>query len=48
MPFRQVPHQPLPVNNCSKVGVCNLFVSMLNAMNIETDSFATSSGELKW
>ena len=28
--------------------LCNLFVSMLNRMDIETDSFATSSGELTW
>ncbi len=28
--------------------LCNLFVSMLNRIGIETDSFATSTGELKW
>ena len=28
--------------------LCNLFVNMLNNMNIETESFATSSGELSW
>lgn len=28
--------------------LCNLFVSMLNRMGIEMDSFATSSGELTW
>ncbi|HIF31760.1 MAG TPA: DUF1552 domain-containing protein [Planctomycetaceae bacterium] len=28
--------------------LCNLFVSMLNKMNVETDSFATSSGQLSW
>ncbi|MFB3103486.1 MAG: hypothetical protein ACE1ZA_01045, partial [Pseudomonadales bacterium] len=28
--------------------LCNLFVSMLNRMDIETDSFATSSGGLTW
>ncbi len=28
--------------------LCNLFVSMLNKMDMETDSFATSSGELTW
>ena len=28
--------------------LCNLFVSMLNRMDIETDSFATSTGELTW
>ncbi|HIE95418.1 MAG: DUF1552 domain-containing protein [Fuerstiella sp.] len=28
--------------------LCNLFVSMLNGMDIETDSFATSSGSLNW
>ena len=28
--------------------LCNLFVSMLNRMGIETDSFATSSGDLTW
>ena len=28
--------------------LCNLVVSMLNKMNVETDSFATSSGQLSW
>ena len=28
--------------------LCNLFVSMLKRMDIETDSFATSTGELTW
>ena len=28
--------------------LCNLFVNMLNNMNIETESFATSTGELTW
>ena len=28
--------------------LCNLFVSMLNNMGIETESFASSSGELRW
>lgn len=28
--------------------LCNLFVSMLNNMGLETDSFATSSGALSW
>ena len=28
--------------------LCNLFVGMLNRMDIEADSFATSSGELTW
>lgn len=28
--------------------LCNLFVNMLNKMDVETDSFATSSGELTW
>ena len=28
--------------------LCNLYVNMLNKMQIETDSFATSSGELSW
>lgn len=28
--------------------LCNLFVSLLNQMKLPTDSFATSTGELKW
>jgi hypothetical protein len=28
--------------------LCNLFLKMLNSMDIETDSFATSSGTLSW
>ena len=28
--------------------LCNLYVSMLNKMGLESDSFATSSGELTW
>jgi hypothetical protein len=28
--------------------LCNLFVRLLNTMDIETDSFATSTGELTW
>lgn len=28
--------------------LCNLFVNMLNKMDIETNSFSTSSGELTW
>ncbi|MCH8924078.1 MAG: hypothetical protein IIA67_13135 [Planctomycetes bacterium] len=28
--------------------LCNLFVSMLNNMGIETESFANSSAELTW
>ncbi len=27
---------------------CNLFVRMLQGMDIETDAFATSSGALSW
>ena len=32
----------------NNVPLCNLFVSMLNNMGVETDSFATSSGTLNW
>jgi hypothetical protein len=32
----------------NNVPLCNLFVSMLNNMGVETDSFATSSGKLNW
>ncbi|MCH7988915.1 MAG: DUF1552 domain-containing protein [Planctomycetes bacterium] len=32
----------------SNTPLCNLFVNMLNRMDIETDSFATSSGTLSW
>jgi len=32
----------------SNTPLCNLFVSLLNSMDIETDSFATSNGRLTW
>ena len=32
----------------NNVPLCNLFVSMLNNMGVETDSFATSTGTLNW
>jgi hypothetical protein len=38
----------IALNKDDNTPLCNLFVSMLNKMDIETDSFATSSGELTW
>ncbi len=32
----------------NNIPLCNLFVNMLNNMGIDTESFATSSGELRW
>ena len=32
----------------NNIPLCNLFVNMLNNMGIETESFATSSGNLSW
>ncbi|MDP7020615.1 MAG: DUF1552 domain-containing protein [Pirellulaceae bacterium] len=44
--FRHEPYVAFdPKNNTP---LCNLFVSLLNRMNIRTDSFATSTGELTW
>ncbi|HIK95954.1 MAG TPA: DUF1552 domain-containing protein [Planctomycetes bacterium] len=38
----------IALNRHDNTPVCNLFFSMLNKMDIETKSFATSSGELTW
>ena len=35
-------------NRRNNTPLCNLFVSMLNNIGIETESFATSTGELTW
>jgi hypothetical protein len=35
-------------NKDDNTPLCNLFVSMLNGMDMETESFATSSGALTW
>ncbi|MAB91255.1 MAG: hypothetical protein CMJ90_17650 [Planctomycetes bacterium] len=40
--------QYLAYDKRNNIPLCNLFVNMLNKMDIETNSFSTSSGELTW
>ena len=40
--------QYLAYDKKNNIPLCNLFVNMLNKMDIETNSFSTSSGELTW